>query len=417
MSTTSVQTLSGGPSSHSNRTPLAILILWVVIFASVPISMVFSPPGWDVAVYRTAVNSLKAGHDPYLDSIATLKGYYSQAVHPAGDPPFNYVYSPATLPLLRLVGSVPVWLSGSLYWLAYLVGVISAIWVGTLALEEKERPYLLYFAPVAIYFPGLIANGVVLGGNIAYILYGAVLLAAVLGWRRGTWIWFYLAVLAASCFKAPLLSLTVIPLLSARKQCIPTSITAVVGFALFAATPTVWPDLFQHYLQSVQLQFEYNRDFGCSPSGLLADLLHNRGIHYSGASILFYFSYAVPTFAVLFYLSRRFLQGDFSLKQWMPVLLSGVILLNPRVIEYDLAPITLLLALIAWRFIAAFTTPLWTILYLALLFIATNSIALQSWELGKLTRGPLFVIYFAAGCWTLLKKSVPAAVSVPVIVY
>lgn len=417
MSTTSVQPLSASDSEslRSKRASLAILILWVLIFASVPISMVFSPPGWDVAVIRNAIRSLKAGHDPYLDSISTQKVYYSQAVHPAGDPPFNYIYSPVTLPLLRLIGALPVWFSGSLYWLAYIGGVLSEIWVGTLALEDSERPYLLYFAPVAIYFPGGLANGIVLGGNIAYILYGVVLLAAVLGWRRGTWIWFYLAVLTASCFKAPLLSLTVIPLLSARKQWIPASITAVVGVALFAATPAIWPDLFRHYLQSLQCGLNYGHDFGSSPAGLFTDALYSRGIPYSLASIFFYLAYAVPTFALLFYLSRRFLQGSFSLRQWMPVLLFGVILLNPRLIEYDLAPITLLLLVIAWRFLAAFTTPLRIILYLGLLFIATNSIALQSWELGKLTQGPLLVIYFAAGCWTLMKQSVPAAVPEPAI--
>jgi len=387
----------------------------VLIFAAVPIAVVFSPPGWDVVVYRNAIRSLKAGHDPYLDSIAAQKVYYSQAVHPAGDPPFNYVYSPITLPLLRLIGALPVWFSGGLYWLAYIAGVLSAIWVATLALEDNERPYLLYFAPLTIYFPGGLANGIVLGGNIAYIFYGVVLLAAVLGWRRGTWIWFYLAVLAASCFKAPLLSLTVIPLLSARKQWIPASITTVAGIALFAATPAIWPALFRHYLQSLQFQFNYNHDFGSSPAGLFSDALHNRGLPYSPACIFIYLAYAIPDFALLLYLSRRFLQGYFSLKQWMPVLLLGVILLNPRLIEYDLAPVTLLLVLIAWRFLAVFTTPLRIILCLALLFLATNSIALQSWQLGKLTQGPLLILYFAAGCWPLLKQSLPAAVPVPVI--
>ncbi|MGH9595315.1 MAG: hypothetical protein ACRD3K_00815 [Edaphobacter sp.] len=420
MSTTSVQAPSATPMENLRvaigRPPVVIILLWVLIFAAVPISAMFSPSGWDVAVYRNAIHSLKAGHDPYLDDISAQKVYYSQAVRPVGDPPFNYVYSPMTLPLLRLIGSLPIWLSGSLYWLAYIVGVLAGIWVGTLALEDNERRYFLYFAPVTIFFHGLIANGIVLGGNIAYILYGLVLLAAVLGWRRGTWMWFYLAVIAASCVKAPLLCLTIIPLLSARKQWIPASVTAVAGVALFAVTPVIWPTLFKHYLQSLQLEFNYNHDFGSSPAGLFSDALHSRGIAYSPACIFFYLAYAIPTFALLFYLSRRFLQGSFSLRQWMPVLLLGVMLLNPRLIEYDLAPITLLLALIAWRFLATFTTPLRIFLCLALLLVATNFIALQSWELGKLTQGPLLVIYFTVGCVTLLKRShIPAEVPMPAV--
>ena len=71
--------------------------------------------------------------------------------------------------------------------------------------------------------------------------------------------------------------------------------------------------------------------------------------------LIFYLCYAIPLFALLFALSRRYLQGSFTLRQWAPVLLVGVILFNPRILEYDVAPITLPLTLIAWRFFAGFT--------------------------------------------------------------
>ncbi len=254
-------------------------------------------------------------------------------------------------------------------------------------------------------FPGLLESGVVLGGNIAYVLYPAVLLCAAVGWRRGDWRWFYAAVLAASCVKAPMLSLIAIPILSARRQWIPAGLTAVAGVALFAGQPLIWPTLFKNYLQAVDLQFLYNRDFGCSPAGLLSDILYTHNIPYSPAGLIFYLCYAVPLLALLWHLSRKYLDGDFSLAEWIPVLLVGVILLNPRIMEYDVAPLTLLMALIAWRFFARFTSTAKTIVCMAVLVVMTNGVAAFGWYVRKLVNGPLLILLFAAGCWMLLQPA------------
>ena len=85
------------------------------------------------------------------------------------------------------------------------------------------------------------------------------------------------------------------------------------------------------------------------------------------------------------------------------VLILGVILLNPRLIEYDAAPLALPAALIAWRFLAAIASPRRTILYFTLSFVAVNAIALTGWQIWKLTEGPLLVVLFAAGAYTLLR--------------
>jgi len=270
------------------------------------------------------------------------------------------------------------------------------------AVEESERRYFVYLAPVAPFFPGLLADGTVLSGNVAHILYASVLLAAFVGWRRGSWKWFYLATLAASCVKVPFLCLVVIPILSARRQWIPAAMTAFTGISLFAIQPPIWPSLFKHYLQSLKLMFSYSRDFGCSPAGLFSDLLYHYGIPYSSASTIFYLCYALPLFGLLFYLSRHFLRGDFSLSQWIPVLFVGVILFNPRLIEYDVAPLALPLPLIAWRFLSTFTTTPRTILFLSLFFAATNSIAVHRWELRKVIDGLLLALFFMVGAWQLL---------------
>jgi hypothetical protein len=132
--------------------------------------------------------------------------------------------------------------------------------------------------------------------------------------------------------------------------------------------------------------------------------LYRMGIPYSPAGLIFYLCYAIPLFAVLLYLSKKYLRGSISLNQWVPVLLVGVILLNPRIMEYDVAPITLPLALIAWRFLARFNTPAKAVLYLGLFFAIANGIASYSWYVRKLVDAPLVVAVFVAGCWTLWRQ-------------
>ena len=379
--------------------------LWVLSFVAIPVWIHFETPGWDPAIYVTAIHSVRAGHDPYADAIAVQQLFHSQlALHPNAQVPYSYVYSPLTLPLVRLVGALPLWLAGTIFWLLYAAGVLVQTWAGLQSQQEQERRFFRFMAPVACFFPGLLASDILLSGNVAFILYALVLLAAVWGWRREQWKWFYLAVIAASCVKAPLLSLVVIPVFSARKQWLAATLSTAMGLALFALQPLLWPSLFRHYLQAVELQFSYNRDFGCSPAGLFSDVLVNRGIPYSPAASIVYLAYALPLLGFLFYLSKRFFRGEFSLQQWAPVLLLGVILLNPRIQEYDTAPLALPMAFIGWRFMASLSRAPRNLIFFSLLFAITNVIAYHSWNVWKITEGVMLVAFFAAGSYTLLSQ-------------
>ena len=385
-----------------------VVLLWILALITILLWARLGGVGWDVAIYRAGMRSLRAGHDPYTDATSIQRIFHQQLLaNPKlllhQDPPFSYVYSPITLPLLRVLGAVPDWLSGTLYYLLYSAAALAQVWVTFRAVERSERPYFRYLAPVAIFFPGFLADATIMSGNIAYLLYATVLLTAVLGWQRGSWRWFYPAILAASCVKAPLLTLVCIPLLSARRQWLSVAFTGAAGVILFAAQPAVWPTLFRHYLEAVDLQFRFNRDFGCSPAGLFGDVLYGHGIPYTPASMIFFLCYAIPLFGLLFYLSRLYLRGSFSFAQWMPVMLVGVILLNPRIMEYDTAPLALPLALIAWRFLARWSKPPRTIAYLSLLFLSVNAVGALGWNIRKLTDGPLLVLFFAAGTWHLLQ--------------
>lgn len=393
-----------GPNTFGR--PRAVLIgMWIALVLAVSIWTHFEVPGWDLKVYAAAMRSLRAGHDPYADATAIQKVYHEQVGDPNGaDRPYSYVYSPITLPLLGLIARLPFWFSARIYWLVYILAVVGQIPIAMQFTAKQERRHFLYLTPAAAFFPGLLQNSVVLSGNVAYILYLAVFWAALLGWRRGRWAWFYAAVLLASLVKAPMLSLVVIPALSARKQWLPAGLATVAGIALFAIQPVLWPSLFSNYLKAVDLQFLYNRDFGCSPAGLFSDALFRMGRPYSPAGFVFYLCYAVPLFALLLHLSRMYLRGSFSLRQWVPVLLVGVILLNPRLIEYDLAAITLPLTLIAWRFFARSGSVAKTGLYLATFFAVANILGSY---VHRAAYVPVLAVLFAAGCWTLTRRPAP----------
>jgi hypothetical protein len=384
-----------------------VTVFWMLAFATVPVWIAHDHVGWDVAVYQNAIRSLEAGHDPYADAISLQEAFHrSFALHPKSVTPFSHVYSPITVPLLRLIGAMPIWIAGIAYWLTYALCALCLVWIGIQAADENERRWFLLLAPAALFFPGTLHHDAILSGNVALVLYALVLFGATVGWHRGQWHWCYLAVLVASCFKAPLLSLVVTPVLSARGQWLPAGITAALGGALFAIQSLIWPSLFRRFLEAVELQFSYNRDFGCSPAGLLSNFLFNHGVSYTAAWTLFYLLYAVPTFGLLLYLSRQFLNARLSLEQWLPVLLVGVILLDPRIMQYDVVPVTLPMALIGLRFLARFNPPARAILFLALIFAIANYTAARDPGTWKLVEGILLVVLFAAGCWILLRQSI-----------
>jgi hypothetical protein len=310
-----------------------------------------------------------------------------------------------TLPLLKWIGSLPLWLAAAGYWLLIGAGGAVAIWAGMWSVEEHERPIFLLLAPAAIFFPGLVQNDALFSGNVSYILYGLVLGAAVVGWRKDQWGWFYVATLLAACFKAPMLTLLAIPLLSARRQWVAAGLTAGAWLAEFAAQWVLWPGESRNYMQSLDGMFSLSRDFSSSPAGLLAEALYGT-VPYRVTLVAGYMVYAIPLAGILFHLSRRFFNGQISREQWIPVMLIGVILLNPRIQEYDVAAITIMLALVAWRLLSqGGSTLMQVVLRFALLFAAANILAMYQW---RATECLVLVGIFAAGASMLV--AVPVAV-------
>jgi len=366
----------------------------------------------DAKLYLRALHSLQAGHDPFADGIASVLSYHDQpTAHLDARAPYPYAYSPFTLPLLRVIGRFPARIFISGYWLFYGAGAIAPIWLAMGTTKGKERRYFAFLAPAAAFFPGLIQESTLMSGNIAYILYGSIFFTAYFGWRRGQWGWFYLATLAASCFKIPMLVFLAIPLLSARKQWLPTGVTAASGVGLFAVQLWIWPSYFHNYLHVLNLIFLYFRDFGVAPAGLVSRALLDQGLAFSAVGIVCFALFALPMFCMLFYLSRQFLAGKLSLEQWIPVMLIGVMFLNPRVQEYDLAPLTLLMALVVWRTLRSFTSPIWAVVSCVLFFAAANisAVLIAPIDPGffylKCIQGTVLAGVFTSGCWNLVRQT------------
>ncbi len=85
------------------------------------------------------------------------------------------------------------------------------------------------------------------------------------------------------------------------------------------------------------------------------------------------------------------------------MLLVGIVLLNPRIMEYDVAPITVPLALVAWRYVRTQQQRTRWITVMLALFVILNVGAIYNWELRKALDGPLLVAILFAGLWFLLR--------------
>lgn len=327
-----------------------IILFWIASIVSVAIMATTGPAGWDARIYAKAIQFLRHGVDPYAAGIAEQQAFRNRPASSAAEhAPFTYVYSPLTLPLLRLLILLPDWLLGALFWSALAAGFLLQLWAGFQLAGEHERPWLALLLPAIAFFPGLITDDVILSGNLAYLLYGLVLAAAVPGWKRGRWFWYYLAVLAASIFKVQLLSLLAFPVLVGRRQWFPAVGTATTGLLLIAAQARLWPELFREQLTTIRIMFDVVPDFGYGPSGVLGRALWIHGRPYSSATTILYLAFAGAVGILLLSLARRVRQHNLPKAMWIPIALVGTFLLNPRIMKYDMAAITIPMLLIGWR--------------------------------------------------------------------
>ena len=335
-----------GTHVDSHHTLLRIVrpaFLWPALLVSLA-GMIFLTPGrgWDADVSYRAMQALRAGQDPYV-SVLALEQTAGQDVN-------RYVYPPATLLALRAFNLPPAWAAAVLYWSLYTAACASPAWAAAKCCRPEDRPFMRCAIPLAAFFPGLMVGDAILSGNIACIFYGLIFPAAFLGWKYGTWRWFYIAILFASGFKLPLLTLLAIPVLAGERQWLRAAAVATAGIGFLALQSWLWPILFHEYLANVGLC-----SFGSSPAGIVGLMLHRFNLPWYTPSVVAYLICAPVVFAILLRFSRLYAARRISALSWIPVLLVGAVLLNPRIMQYDLLAITIPMVLIVLRSVVSYS--------------------------------------------------------------
>lgn len=361
-----------------------LVILWIAAIAAIILMGLSGTPGWDARICLKTIQSVRSGVDPFAAAMAKQQALGDDGAARQQNARSLYAYSPMTLPLLRALAVLPGWLLMVLFATAAATGLLLQLRAGYLVADERERSWLIYLLPAVAFFPGLITDDAVLSGNLAYILYGLILTAAVSGCKRNRWLWFYFAVLAASTFKLPLLTLLAFPVLVGRRQFFTAASAAATGLLIFATQLWLWPNLLHEYLATIKMMFDFGHDFGYGPVGVVGELLWNQGQPYSEATTLTYLVFAGMIGLILLFFARQMRNENSSHDAWIPIALVGTFLLNPRIMKYDMAAITIPMLLIAWRGLRA-----------ALQSVGSSDAV----ENSRSSRAPIFI---AAGSFLLL---------------
>jgi hypothetical protein len=328
-----------------------IVSSWAVVILTLTIlAYEGARPGWDSVVMWNAIQTLGHNGDPYAEGIQRQQIFHLHQISGLSEQrPFVYVYSPLTLPVIRQLKVFPFWLLATIYTGVVAFGYLLQLWAGFQMATESERRWLTLALPFLVFFPGLLNSDIVMSGNIAYPVYGLILATAVMGWKRGRWHWYYIAVVLASLFKIPFLTLLAFPILVGKRQWLPACGAAAAAALVYITQALLWPSLFRENLLTVHLDFEYERDFGLSPSGILGTKMWSLGQAHLPVVLITYLVFTTMVGIILLYLAHLVKQSVISNEVFLPLAIVGTVLLSPRIKEYDVAAITIPILLVIYR--------------------------------------------------------------------
>ena len=392
------------PSSPSGSWPAIAIPIWTH----------FDKPAWDYKIYLCAVESLKAGHDPYADAIAVQKQFHATlAQHTQRAGPLQLCLlsadAAAGAPVRclsavtrrhRILAVVPVRRAGA--------GVGGAVG----ARGQRAAQHFCWSAPRSRLLPrhaverhhperqrrhDPVRSGP--AGRAAWMAARQVALVLHRG-RSGL----VLQGSAAQLAGDPVA-------LRPRKMARSRAGGRRWGDPGSTVQPMLYPSLFRHFIEAVELQFSFNQDFGVSPAGLFSGWLMQAWAPIrSGQLSLLSRPTPCRLFATLLYLSRQYLAGRFDLKQWVPVMLCWRHPAQPAADRVRPAahgdPCRAGLSGASSRCSApASASPhSWSS------FAVINAIALQSWPIWKLTAGTFAGrMFLSRGLYTLLRHKVAGA--------
>jgi hypothetical protein len=335
--------------------------LWFAALASVVGMFIFLPNSFDLRAYSEAMHYLRIGVDPYAAILARQKaevvlGHDKREAalgHDKGEAAFGhrvfgYLYPPISIEFLKALNMVPAWLRGAIFWMFYAVGFGLQLWAGSRFALAAERRTLRFVFPLVMFFPAFVPSDTLLSGNIAIPIYGAVLAAAVRGWRKQRWeVFFAVVVAAVSLLKPPMLVWLVVPLLLDWAQVVPAVAAAVCGVGLFAVQKLLWAQRFAEFMSSIRYTLPLEINY--SIVAMFGRFLEFIGHPSDRAAVAFYIAVSLGIFGILMYFAREFRRKNVAGQNFAAVVLVSTALFAPRLKEYDLLPLTIPMALIVLR--------------------------------------------------------------------
>ncbi len=277
-------------------------------------------PFGDTRIYADAIANFNHGKSPY-------------ALH--GELPYIYP------PIFVWVGS---WLSRlltpALGWRLYTTVHVASVIATPFILARFYVRSLGYAEAFALFLlaPFAVTENAIMGGNVAHPLYCAALLAAAPGLSANRWRWFYAVVVVAAAVKITFLILLLLPLLAGLSQILPSALTTAVTGGVYLLQMIFSPHLYHQFREMLSGQTFGARNYGLAPFGATANLLWH--FHISSLILPGAFEIAFAA-AILFALWRLRGQTErqrgFTDERWLALILTGIVLVNPRMFESDVA--------------------------------------------------------------------------------
>ena len=348
------------------------------------------PAGWleDMPVYKLAVHAFMAGADPYAPTSTGL----------------HFVYPPIVLYAASWLARV---LPGESEW--FFVACIHVVCVlalpFVLARYYLRQSWLTPWMAALIYAgePNFCSVQALYSSNVAPSLYLAALLAAIPGIRNNRWTVFYAVIFVAGAVKITFILLLLLPILAGLRQWWRSIATAVAVAAVYAVQKGLMPSLYAGYKRALVEQITMQKLYGFGVFGVVAGVeqrLHHNivgitsyAVHAVFAAIVFAFLLALKYRGADKLYDRETSRGDASL--WMGLLLISIIVINPRVLHYDMY-IALFAAFvvlaISWRLRGWQLVALVPVLYLPSLLVLPG---VHPWIVHQLYQ--LFLVLLALG--------------------
>jgi len=300
-----------------NKIPKQEYILNVLILAGIFILVRFmlsrSNYFWDLDVYQKAVNIFNNGHNPYID----LKE-------------LRFVYSPYVLFVFSLAGK-------------YLSSVLTCFYLLSTAyfiVNKVGREILIYALASMVIFANKDLGISFVTGNLTLFVHFLLIAIFFSEFRFRTSI-FVMLLCLVSIIKPYYLSygfLLFIDSKSVSNSLRNFIFICLIVFSIYVSQYLLFPSMFNDFLVSLQAQVLGSssgpgRDVGFAPYYVFTTIFHNRNIalilHFLFIGLIFFFCY--------FSLDRiRVVVSEVdSSKLWLYWMLIMIVMLNPRMKEYD----------------------------------------------------------------------------------